>query len=97
MEWAEQKQAGKTPAHAAVISNNILSLLGSKKSTITYKGSVEMVLLTNGKVWSILSLTVVRLTSVCSPLDPVMLGRYGESRLEVGLLRPLNRRHYLLA
>jgi len=50
MDWAEQKQAGKAPFHVAVISNNILSLLGSKKRTIQYKGSYEMVVLTNGKV-----------------------------------------------
>jgi hypothetical protein len=50
MDWEEQKQAGKTPAHAAVIANNALVLLGSKKSTISYKGSTELVLLTNGKV-----------------------------------------------
>jgi len=50
MDWAEQKQAAKTNAHAAVIANNVLALLGSKKSMIPYKGSVEMVILTNGKV-----------------------------------------------
>jgi len=65
MDWAEQKQAGKTPAHAAVISNNILSLLGSKKSTIPYKGSVEMVVLTNGKVRPILFLKLVP-SDLCS-------------------------------
>ena len=64
MDWAEQKQAGKAPSHAAVISNNILSLLGSKKRSIQYKGSVEIVVLTNGKVWSLLILTLV-------PSDPV--------------------------
>jgi len=49
MDWAEQKQAAKTSAHAAVITNNVLALLGYKKSTIPYKGSLEMVLVTNGK------------------------------------------------
>ncbi|KIM36348.1 hypothetical protein M413DRAFT_31768 [Hebeloma cylindrosporum] len=49
MDWVEQKQAGKAPAHAAVIANNVLSVLGSKKSPIPYKGSMEMVVLTNGK------------------------------------------------
>ena len=50
MDWTEQKQAGKASSHAAVISNNVLSLFGSKKSMIQYKGSYEMVVLTNGKV-----------------------------------------------
>jgi len=49
MDWKEQKQAAKTTAHAAVIANNVLALLGSTKSMIPYKGSVEMVVLTNGK------------------------------------------------
>jgi apoptosis-inducing factor 2 len=57
IDWAEQKQAGKTHAHAAVIANNILALLGSKKSTIQYKGSPESVLVTNGKVWFLSLLT----------------------------------------
>ena len=64
MDWAEQKQAAKAPSHVGVISSNILSLLGSKKRTIQYKGSSEMVVLTNGKVWSLLILTFV-------PSDPV--------------------------
>jgi len=78
MDWAEQKQAGKASAHAAVISNNILSLLGSKKSTIPYKGSVEMAVLSNGKVCSIFLFTLFHLISVHSPLVPVTLGLYGE-------------------
>ncbi|KAF8965464.1 hypothetical protein BDZ97DRAFT_1812292 [Flammula alnicola] len=41
IDWKEQKQAGKTPSHAAVIKTNILSLLGSKESL--------MILITNGK------------------------------------------------
>ena len=90
MNWAEQKQAGKTPAHAAVIANNTLAILGSKKNMIPYKGSVEMVLLTNGKVrflllWKLASSEY--LVGYFSPLVLVTLQCYGGSSLEVGLLK----------
>ena len=52
IEWKEQRQAGaKSPAHALVIANNALVLLGAmKKAVVQYKGSKELILLTNGKV-----------------------------------------------
>lgn len=52
IEWKEQRQAGaKSPAHALVIANNALVLLGAtKKAVIQYKGSKELILLINGKV-----------------------------------------------
>jgi NADH dehydrogenase FAD-containing subunit len=45
----EQKQVMKAIAHAAIVSANIVAYLsgGSLKS---YKGSSEMILVTNGKV-----------------------------------------------
>jgi hypothetical protein len=98
MDWAEQKQAGKAAPHAAVILNNILSLLGSKKSMVPYKPSVEMMVLTNGKVRSLFLLTLVP-SDLCvdSPAVQVTLEFYGESRLEVGFLLKLNRSRCLLA
>lgn len=50
IDWAEQKQAAKTHAHAAVVTANILSNLAGKKSAKEYKGSYELVVITNGKV-----------------------------------------------
>ncbi|KJA18861.1 hypothetical protein HYPSUDRAFT_190500 [Hypholoma sublateritium FD-334 SS-4] len=48
--WDEQKQAAKTPNHAIVVVHNTLVLLGlSKKAVIPYKGSTELILITNGK------------------------------------------------
>jgi NADH dehydrogenase FAD-containing subunit len=53
VEWNEQKQIPKGQAHAAVIKENVLILLGlSTKKPATYKGSAEMIILTNGKVRS---------------------------------------------
>ncbi|KAF8181636.1 hypothetical protein BJ912DRAFT_979622 [Pholiota molesta] len=50
VEWNEQKQIPKGQAHAAVIKENVLILLGlSTKKPATYKGSAEMIILTNGK------------------------------------------------
>lgn len=51
IEWKEQKQAAKAPNHALVVVHNTLVLLGlSKKAVIPYKGSAELIVITNGKV-----------------------------------------------
>jgi NADH dehydrogenase FAD-containing subunit len=51
VEWNEQKQIPKGQAHAAVIKENILILLGlSMKKPVNYKGSIEMIIVTNGRV-----------------------------------------------
>lgn len=50
IDWAEQKQAAKTHAHAAVITANILSNLSGEKPAKEYKGSTELIIITNGKV-----------------------------------------------
>ncbi|KAJ3506388.1 hypothetical protein NLJ89_g6897 [Agrocybe chaxingu] len=50
IDYAEQKQAAKAPNHAAVIVNNTLSLIGENpKGLINYKGSTELIVITNGK------------------------------------------------
>ncbi|KJA17680.1 hypothetical protein HYPSUDRAFT_1008823 [Hypholoma sublateritium FD-334 SS-4] len=50
IEWKEQKQAAKAPNHALVVVHNTLVLLGlSKKAAIPYKGSSELIIITNGK------------------------------------------------
>ncbi|KAF9567232.1 FAD/NAD(P)-binding domain-containing protein [Agrocybe pediades] len=50
IEWKEQKQAGKVGNHAAVVLANVLAILGvSKKALVNYKGSNEMIVITNGK------------------------------------------------
>lgn len=50
IDWNEQKQAAKIPKHAPVVVNNVLFLLGQKKSLVQYKGTFELIVLTNGKV-----------------------------------------------
>lgn len=51
IDWQEQKQATKAGNHAVVIAQNILSLLSlTKKALIPYKGSPEIIIITNGKV-----------------------------------------------
>lgn len=50
IDWNEQKQAAKTTAHAAVVSPNVLSYLQGKPVSKVYKGSMELIVITNGKV-----------------------------------------------
>lgn len=50
IDWKEQKQSAKVAGHASVVNNNVLFLLGLKKRLIPYKGSYELIVLTNGKV-----------------------------------------------
>jgi len=49
IDWNEQKQAFKANGHTAVITANILSLLGGTKLQKNYKTGPEMILVTNGK------------------------------------------------
>jgi len=49
IDWAEQKQAFKAEGHSAVITANILSLLGGSKPQKNYKTGPEIILVTNGK------------------------------------------------
>jgi len=51
VDWKEQKQAVKAGAHAAIVASNTLALLeiGGAKTLKHYKGSSEMILITNGK------------------------------------------------
>jgi apoptosis-inducing factor 2 len=50
IEWPEQKQAAKTHGQAEIVVANVLSVLESKQPKSVYKGSTEMILITNGKV-----------------------------------------------
>lgn len=50
INWREQKQAGKAPAHAAVVAANVASFLAGRPQTKAYKGSTEMILIPVGKV-----------------------------------------------
>ncbi|KAK7014742.1 hypothetical protein VNI00_019294 [Paramarasmius palmivorus] len=49
IDWDEQKQAGKVNGHVPVIVKNIKSLISGKPAAVEYKGSTEMILVTNGK------------------------------------------------
>ena len=50
IDWDEQKQAAKYGAHAAVIVANILSATAGKTPVAKYKGSFELMAVTDGKV-----------------------------------------------
>lgn len=45
----EQKQAAKVDGHAKVVAANVLSVLEGKEAKSVYKGSYELILVTNGK------------------------------------------------
>ncbi|KIY68526.1 FAD/NAD(P)-binding domain-containing protein [Cylindrobasidium torrendii FP15055 ss-10] len=45
----EQKQAAKTGGHAAVVAANVVSFVNGQPLTKKYKGSYELILVTNGK------------------------------------------------
>ncbi|KAH8814683.1 hypothetical protein DL96DRAFT_420597 [Flagelloscypha sp. PMI_526] len=88
IDWPEQKQMGKTTAHAAVIEHNILALLqGKGKSNLKkYPGSKEMIAITFGPDGGI--------TYLGLPYWDVVLGdwftRTVKSRgLTLGMTRPL--------
>ncbi|KAF8178480.1 hypothetical protein BJ912DRAFT_664608 [Pholiota molesta] len=49
IEWDEQKQVAKYPAHASVIANNIVTLLKNQQPSDLYRGSYELIFITNGK------------------------------------------------
>lgn len=55
IDWREQKQAAKAPAHAAVAAANVASFLNGAPQKSVYKGSVEMIVLPIGKACCILT------------------------------------------
>jgi len=51
IDWKEEKQAVKAISHASIAANNIAAVLRGDVSAIKeYKGSSEMIIVTNGKV-----------------------------------------------
>ena len=55
IDWDEQKQSGKVSmGHAPVVVKNILSFVEGKPVKAEYKGSLEIIAITNGKVSRIL-------------------------------------------
>lgn len=52
IDWKEQKQAAKVAGHVSVVANNVLTLVGLESKFKEYKGSIELIALTNGKVCS---------------------------------------------
>ncbi|KAI3604034.1 apoptosis-inducing factor [Moniliophthora roreri] len=59
IDWNEQKQAGKIGGHVSVVLKNITSYLSGKAITSEYKGSTEMILITNGKNSGLMYLDVL--------------------------------------
>ncbi|EFI27389.1 hypothetical protein CC1G_14860 [Coprinopsis cinerea okayama7 len=49
IDWKEQKQAAKAPAHGAVVASNILTLLNGTGELVPYKGSTEIIVVTFGR------------------------------------------------
>ena len=60
IDWKQEKQAAKAPGHVSIVSNNILTLIGLKSSFKNYKGAIEMIGLSNGKVCFSLALLFLR-------------------------------------
>lgn len=50
MAFDEQKAVAKTPGHAKVVADNIMSLLAGEVPKKTYGGTFEGLFITNGKV-----------------------------------------------
>jgi NADH dehydrogenase FAD-containing subunit len=50
IEWPEQKQAAKVKGQAEIVVANVLSVLERKQPKSVYKGSTEMIVITNGQV-----------------------------------------------
>lgn len=74
IDWKEQKQAAKTGAHASVVAENVLALLtDSDKPLKIYKGSKEMIVITNGSEGGLVYLGI---------LWGIVLGDWVASRLK---------------
>jgi NADH dehydrogenase FAD-containing subunit len=58
IEWAEQRQEAKAGKHASIIAANVVAYLEGK-SLQEYKGSVEMIAITNGRVCAFSFLNVL--------------------------------------
>ena len=56
IDWKEQKQVAKAWGHAGIVAANVDAHLSGRKLK-DYKGSPEMILITNGKVWLFCFLT----------------------------------------
>jgi hypothetical protein len=88
IDWKEEKQATKGSGHASVVSNNVLTLVGLKSGFKKYKGAIEMIGLSNGKVCPCLVFvegiaelffSAIRMGERC------ILIFFGGYRLEIGL------------
>ncbi|KII93171.1 hypothetical protein PLICRDRAFT_26482 [Plicaturopsis crispa FD-325 SS-3] len=49
IDWAEQKQAAKAGTHAGIVAANILSYVAGQAPAKVYKGSFELIVVTNGR------------------------------------------------
>jgi NADH dehydrogenase FAD-containing subunit len=74
IDWKEQKQAMKAMSHVSIVANNVLSVLGQKSGLQNYKGTFEIILLSNGRVS--LPLCVWR-------RSPIHIARLGDRRFSV--------------
>lgn len=56
IDWPEQKQAAKAPAHAATAAANVASFLNGAPLKSEYKGSPEAIIIPIGKVRTVVEL-----------------------------------------
>jgi NADH dehydrogenase FAD-containing subunit len=60
IDWDEQKQAAKANVHANLIVPNVLSVLQDKAAQNKYKGSMEAIFVSNGKVSFLVYMRLLR-------------------------------------
>ena len=53
IDWKEEKQAVRAMAHASIVANNIVAFINENNAGFKqYKGTANMIVVTNGRVGS---------------------------------------------
>lgn len=86
IEWKEEKQAIKAGAHASIVVNNVLAVTGTTPKFKEYKGSVEMIGLTNGKVCTTSRSCLEFVSMSFRMVDRHTLASFGELSWAIGSL-----------
>lgn len=80
IDFPEQKQVTKYPGHVEVVTANILSMLDGMKPTKDYKGTMELIFITNGRVRPdacLCNLQIANLIVLCSGAERDTPKSYG--------------------
>ncbi|KAI0068110.1 FAD/NAD(P)-binding domain-containing protein [Artomyces pyxidatus] len=83
IDWKEQKQIAKYDAHAAVVVDNVLAQLAGGVPKKIYKGSYEIIIITNGRYHGVGYFDVLWGIVLGNWLSSILKGRY----LMVSMLR----------